>query len=100
MGSVAVTSPVIRNAWQRQPPKSISRRSQLRQGSGIQSVPRKRWKMGARSQMTSSEWSRTLGNSSPGISRAVWHGRTKPSGATLIDTMPQPWRQAFGKRSK
>ena len=34
-------SPVIAKAWQRQPPKSISLRSQERHGSFIQSVPRK-----------------------------------------------------------
>jgi hypothetical protein len=41
-GSVAVESPVSSRAWQRQPPKSRWRRSQLRHGSGIQSSPRKR----------------------------------------------------------
>ena len=39
-GSVAAASCASRNAWQRQPPKSCSRRSQLRQSSGIQSTPR------------------------------------------------------------
>ena len=37
---VRAASPVSWNAWQRHPPKSSSRRSQLRQGSGIQPVPR------------------------------------------------------------
>ena len=36
-----LASPVSAKAWQRQPPKSIWRRAQLRHGSGIQSVPRK-----------------------------------------------------------
>src|SRR3546814_1985128 len=39
-GSTVPASPVSAKAWQRQPPQSISRRSQERQGSGIQSVPR------------------------------------------------------------
>src|SRR5207245_1983826 len=41
-GSVAAASPVTRKAWQRQPPKSWVRRSQVRHGSGIQSSPRNR----------------------------------------------------------
>ncbi len=44
-------SPVSRNAWQRHPPKSASRRSRLRQGSGIRSVPRKCWNRGDRSRV-------------------------------------------------
>ena len=39
-GSVLPASPVSAKAWQRQPPKSISRNSQLLQGSFIQPVPR------------------------------------------------------------
>jgi hypothetical protein len=39
-GSVAAADPVKKYAWQRQPPKSIERRSQLRQGSGIHPSPR------------------------------------------------------------
>ena len=39
---MAAASPVKRNAWHRQPPKSISRRSHDRHGSGIHDVPRKR----------------------------------------------------------
>jgi hypothetical protein len=39
-GSVALASPVKRKAWQRHPPKSSLRRSQERQGSGIQASPR------------------------------------------------------------
>ena len=42
-GSVAAASCASRNAWHRQPPKSWSRRSQLRQSSGIQSTPRYFW---------------------------------------------------------
>ena len=38
-GSVAAASPRMAKAWQRQPPQSISRRSQERQGSGIHFVP-------------------------------------------------------------
>ena len=59
-GSVRAASPVSRNAWQRHPPKSISRRPQLRQGSGIQSVPRKRWKSGDSAQIHASESLRTF----------------------------------------
>jgi len=40
-GSVAAASPVRSAAWQRQPPKSISRRGQLAHGSCIQDLPRK-----------------------------------------------------------
>ena len=34
-------------AWQRQPPQSSSRRSQLAQGSGIQAVPKGQWEAAA-----------------------------------------------------
>ena len=40
---MAAASPVSAKAWQRQPPQSASRRSQLRQGSGIQAVPQGQW---------------------------------------------------------
>ncbi len=47
-------------------------------------------------QIFSSEVSRTLGNSSPRISRAVWQGKTAPSGATVRKTRPHPCRHALG----
>ena len=39
-GSVAAGSPARSRAWQRQPPKSMVRRSQVLQGSCIQDSPR------------------------------------------------------------
>ncbi len=39
-GSVAAASAARRKAWQRQPPKSKARRSQVLQGSCIQASPR------------------------------------------------------------
>jgi hypothetical protein len=42
-GSVSVASPRISAAWQRQPPKSMSRSGHDRQGSLIHFVPRKRF---------------------------------------------------------
>ena len=62
-GRCCAASPVIANAWQRQPPKSISRKAQERHGSFIQSVPRKALKASEFSQMSSSGRSRTLSNS-------------------------------------
>ena len=59
-GSVALASPVSKNAWQRHPPKSSARRSQLRHGSGIHCSPRKRWKAADSRHIHSSECSRTL----------------------------------------
>ena len=49
-----------RSAWQRQPPKSIVRSSQVRHGSGIQASPRKARKAGESFQIVASERSRTL----------------------------------------
>ena len=85
-----------RSAWQRQPPQSISRRSQPRHGSGIQSVPRKRLKASERYQMSARlavahrrevdarEWS-----------RAAWQGTTVPDGVTFRNCRPQPFMQAL-----
>src|SRR6185437_250203 len=94
-GSALRASPVRASAWQRQPPQSISRRSQERQGSRIQSVPRKALKAGFECQISASEWSRTLQNSSPGIDSAAWQGSALPDGETLIATRPHPPAQGF-----
>ena len=59
-GSVASARPVIANAWQRQPPKSVNRRGQLRQGSCIQSVPRNALNAAPRYQISASGRSLTL----------------------------------------
>src|SRR6266699_334938 len=59
-GSVAAASPVSWKAWQRQPPKSIAWRGQLRHGSGIQLLPRKRLNMGESFQIQLSERCRTF----------------------------------------
>ena len=56
-GSVAWSSPVSSAAWQRQPPKSISRCGHSRHGSGIHSVPRKRLKPADSFQIEASDCS-------------------------------------------
>ena len=89
-------SPVSAKAWQRQPPKSCSRRGQLAHGSCIQAVPRKALKAGEFAQMSASECSRTYQNSSPGIDSAAWQGSTLPDGVTLSERRPQPPTQGFG----
>ena len=53
-GSVAAASPAIAIAWHRQPPQSISRRSQLRHGSCIHSVPRNALNAGESVQISAS----------------------------------------------
>src|SRR5262249_41563566 len=59
-GSVAAASPVSAKAWQRQPPKSTSRRGQLAHGSFIHAVPRKALKAGEFAQISASACSRTF----------------------------------------
>ena len=59
-GSVRPASPRTANAWHRQPPKSISRRSHVRHGSGIHAVPRYATNDSDDSQMSRSARSRTL----------------------------------------
>src|SRR6266704_2258682 len=98
-GSVAAASPVSAKAWQRQPPKSCSRRGQLAHGSFIQDVPRKALNAGEFLQTSASEWSRTDQNSSPGMLSAAWHGSTLPAGVTFSERRPQPPTQGFGKRA-
>ncbi len=90
-----------RSAWQRQPPKSSSWRpsGQLRQGSCIQSVPRKRVNASDSCQIHSSERSFTLANSRPGIVAAAWHGSASPLGATIMVVVPQPPMHGFGRSS-
>src|SRR5579862_5232180 len=84
-GSVAAASPASRKAWQRHPPKSSVRRSQLRQGSGIHSSPRKRWKLGDSCQIQARDFSRTFSNSRPDKTSAAWQGRTLPDGLISIN---------------
>src|SRR2546425_9246680 len=89
-GSVAAASPVTRKAWQRQPPKSWVRRSQVRHGSGIQSSPRNRRNDEDSSQIQRSDFSFTFSNSRPGITPAAWHGRALPEGSTTMSRRAQP----------
>src|SRR3984893_7869671 len=91
--------PVRANAWQRQPPKSTSRRSQLRHGSGRKSMPRKALKAGFCSQISRNEWSFTDQNSRPGIDSAAWDGSPRPAGVTFSERRPQPPTQGLGKRA-
>jgi hypothetical protein len=77
-GLAGLASPASRKACQRQPPQSISRRSQLRQGSAIQSVPRKRLKASERYQMSARLLSRTDGKAIPGSVSAAWQGTDLP----------------------
>ena len=92
-------SPVRANAWQRQPPQSISRRSQLRHGSGIQSVPRNRLKALECSQIQASGRSVTLSNSRKSSDSAAWQGSTLPAGVMLRNWRPQPPMHDFGRRA-
>src|SRR5262245_4559061 len=98
-GSVALAEPAMAMAWQRQPPQSTSRRSQLRQRSGIQSVPRKALNACEFSQISDSGLSLTLSKTRPGMVSAAWHGSTLPWGVMLIARRPQPPTQALGKRA-
>src|SRR5579883_838050 len=82
-GSTRAASPVSAKAWQRQPPQSISRRSQERHGSGIQAVPRKRLKASEPYQMSARLASLTEGKSKPGRLSAAWQGSTLPAGEIL-----------------
>ena len=83
-GSVAPASPASANAWQRQPPKSTCRSSQVRHGAGIQSSPRNARSAGESLQMSASGRSRTFSNASPVMLPAWWHGNTTPSGVTTM----------------
>src|SRR5215471_20803017 len=75
-GSVRPASPVSAKAWQRQPPQSISRRSQERHGSGIQSVPRNRANAREPYQISARlAASLTLGKSKSGKGSAAGHGK-------------------------
>jgi hypothetical protein len=91
-GSVRAASPANARAWQRQPPQSDSRSSQERQGSGIHSVPRNRWKDADFSQMSWRRRSQTLSNASPGIVAAAWQGSALPDwgGCSIVGILPRP----------
>src|SRR5262249_34541777 len=95
-GSALAASPVSAKAWQRQPPKSTSRRSQLRQGSRIHEVPRKALKACELFQISASGRSRTLSKARPGRLSAAWPGHTLPDGVTLKKRLAQPPMQGFG----
>jgi hypothetical protein len=86
-------------AWHRQPPKSISLRGQLRQGSLIQSVPRNRLKAAEAYQMAARVSASTLGQSSPGMTEAAGHGITAPLGPTTSCLLPQPFMHGLGTPS-
>src|SRR5215831_2312241 len=83
-GSVSPASPAMRNAWQRQPPKSFVFRSHERHGSGIQASPRNRVKASDSFQIHSSDRSRTLAKLRVLIRPAAWHGHTSPAGVTVM----------------
>src|SRR5262244_1136281 len=89
-GSVAAALPARAKAWQRQPPQSISARSQPWQGLGIQAVPRNFKNASLVSQMSLRERVRTLSKVKPGSVAAAWQGRARPSGVTTITWRPQP----------
>ncbi len=95
-GSVAAASPAIAIAWQRQPPQSISRRSQLRQGSCIQSVPRNALKAGESRQISARLRSPKRSKVSERMVCAAWQGSTVPSGATMKASRAQPPMQGLG----
>ena len=96
-GSARLASPAKRKAWQRQPPQSISRRLQLRQGSTIQSVPRNRLNASERYQMSVSELSRTEGKARSGRVSAAWQGSALPDGVRFKNRRAQPLMQDFGR---
>src|SRR3984957_11374426 len=66
-GSVAAASPARSRAWQRQPPKSMVRRSQVLHGACIQDSPRNFWKASLEGQISAMVWSFTLANCRPGM---------------------------------
>ena len=73
-----------------------ARRSQLLQGSSIQSVPRKALKAGESVQISARLRSPKRSKRSDGIVCAAWHGNTVPSGATMKASRAQPPMQGFG----
>lgn len=91
-GSARSASPVSAYAWQRQrqPPKSVVRRAQVRQGSRIRSWPRWALKAFHSRQIRAGRRCVTLGASRPGSAPAAGHGRAVPSGATVRESAPQP----------
>src|SRR5262249_8941750 len=95
-GSVALASPVSAKAWQRQPPKSRSRRGQLAHGSFIHALPRKAVKAGEVAPMAATESSRTVQNCRRAIASAGWQGNALPAGVTLRERRPQPPTHGLG----
>ena len=89
-------SPVKAIAWQRQPPKSISSRGQLRQGSFIQ--------LGAAILLEGLAVEPDVGETfvfdvvelETGKHSAAWQGSTRPCGVTLMIPRPQPPMHGFG----
>src|SRR5579871_775567 len=97
-GSVLPASPDSAKAWQRHPPKSISRNSQDLHGSFIQVVPRYRLKASEFCQIQAIEWlDRTDSNSNPVMLSAAWQGNTLPAGEMLKNCRPQPPMHFFGR---
>src|SRR5271170_7576874 len=96
-GSVAWASPVSRAAWQRQPPKSISRIGHSLHGTGIQAVPRKRLNDSDWPQIQSSGRIRTFSKRRSLMAEAVGQGRTSPTGLTVKNRVAQPFMQGFGR---
>ena len=93
-------SPRIASAWQRQPPKSISRSSQDRHGSGIQSVPRNAWNAGEFApDLLPADGRAPTRTRRPGMVSAAWHGSTRPDGVTFSERRAQPPMHAFGRRA-
>src|SRR5207244_4011287 len=95
-GSVTPASPAIRNAWQRQPPKSSVLRGHERHGSGIHASPRNRVNASDSLQIHSSERSRTFSKVSVVIRPAAWQGHTSPAGVTVMYARAQPPMQGLG----
>src|SRR5581483_7842312 len=96
-GSVRVASPVMAKAWHRQPPQSISLRSQERHGSGIHSVPRKAWNALELCHISSRLRWRTLSKDKVVMDSAAWQGSTWPDGEILRKRPPHPPIQDFGR---
>src|SRR5207249_8721657 len=93
---ISAGSPASKRAWQRQPPKSSSRRSQDLQGSCIQEWPRNFWKAGELDQISASKRSFTFSNGRLGMILAAWQGRASPDGVMSMSLRPQPPMQGLG----
>src|SRR5262249_554088 len=95
-GSVALASFASASAWQRQPPKSCSRRSQDLQGSCLQDCPRDFSKGVEVARDSARLWSLTLANVRPGMTFAAWQGSASPVGVMSMSLRPQPPMQGLG----